>query len=556
MLVANGVLCYHCAFILFFWGEGMIENDIVDMDQHDTIEANELIAHWQTFGKLSRLSLETAATYSFSLQMALLVYLLAQINQDEEHLAAITLITSLLNSVVGIGVSPLLATGLVAGKELGQLREAQINGESEEALQLKREHLAAAFGNALIMSLLASPVMISLMVNSKPLMVYGLNQNEEVADIASFFIKYYALAIPAIMVRISADNILFAFEKTRPAMILSLINLALGMSLGSVLAFGLLGAPKMGTSGLLVGCIIDPWLTAIEYLIYMSTAPELKQFPFFNFYKPWTPYLKQLKETAAYGGSIAANMTVETTLSLVINAFAGIVGVNQQAAFSSIMQFSLFSFLLQVAYGQTCAQEISRKIGESQFKHASRAGTMGLVSLMTCIAPILITLSAYPSLLSQSTTKNNQSLNHILTTLAPIMFLGCAFDAMRFVLLQQLRVLGDDKRATMISMSSIVLGIILAGVLGLQTNLGINGVATGFTLSTGLAALLLMTRWISRIKASSIEQKKEEQLDAGALARLSFFGSSVRPSLAELSPTIELHTMNPMSEHECVSVAV
>ncbi|PJD96052.1 MAG: hypothetical protein CK426_06340 [Legionella sp.] len=531
----------------------MSDNEILSPEQQDegaTALVSEEGSPLQIFGKLSRLSWETAASYSFSMQMGMLVYLLSQLNDDEEHLAAITLITSLLNSLVGIGVSPLLATALVAGKELGELREAQKNGESDELLQLKREHLAAAFGNALILSMVTSPVIIAIMVNAKPLLVHGMNQDEAVAEIASSFIKYYSLAIPAIMVRISADNILFAFEKTRPAMILSLINLSLGMSLGSVLAFGKLGAPKMGATGLLVGCILDPWLTAAEYLIYLAVTPEFKSFPFLQWNKPWHPYWGQLKEMTTYGGSIAANMTVETTLNLVINLYAGIVGVRQQAAFSSIMQFSLFSFLLQIAFGQTAAQEINRKIGASQFELASLAGKMGIASLMAYILPVLITFSVYPQVLSLSASQNGQSLNQILQSLAPIMFAGCAFDALRFTLLQQLRVLGDDQRATAISMGSIVIGIVLSGVLGLKTELNINGVAAGFTFSTGLAACMLLLRWISRIQASSIEKNKAEGIDSVSVARLSFFSSVTINSRAGSEQDVELGVTNPIHSVE------
>ncbi|RUR08083.1 MATE family efflux transporter [Legionella sp. km772] len=519
------------------------ELDIEQASQEELGSKDTKMTHWQAIEKLSRLSLETAASYSFSMQMAMLVYLLSQLNVDEEHLAAITLITSLLNSLVCVGASPALAMALVAGKELGEFREAQKNGAAAEILQAKSEHLAAAFGNSLILSLPMSLLMITTMVNSKPLFIYGFNQDEAVADIASFFVKYYALAVPAMLVRFSADNILFAFEKTKPAMILSLVNLTLGMTIGSVLAFGKLGAPKMGVSGLLIGCVLDPWVTAAEYLVYIHCSPELKPYPFLHLYKSWTPYLAQLKEITAYTGSIAANMSVETTLSLMINIFAGMIGVEQQAAFSSIMQFSLFSFLLQIAFGQTCAQEINRQIGEAQFENASMAGKMGLLSLMIGILPVFVALSAYPSLLSKSAAENSKTLNPILQSLAPIMFMGDAFDAARFVLLQQLRVLGDDKHATAISMGCIALGIAMSGALGLKTNMGIDGVATGFALSTGLAAILLLMRWLKRIQPDFIADNKNERLSSGTLARLSL---GARPSLVSIDGTVEMRTSNPM----------
>ncbi len=541
---------YHYGLYLLT-GVVMLEEPKQDMEQAivniNTIQ-NSNVTYWHAFQKISRLSWQMSASYSFSLQMAMLVYLLGQLNDNDEHLAAITLITSLLNSVVIIGAGPLLGVGLVAGKELGELRDAQKNGESEEALQLRREHIAAAFGNALIISLVMSPLMLATTVSSKPLFNYAFNQNEEVAEIAAFFVTLYSVAIPGIMIRISADQILFTFEHTKTAMIVSLVNLAIGMSVGSILAFGAFGAPKMGPTGLLIGCILDPYLSALSYLVHLSTSSELSSFHFLDLYKSWQPYLNQLIEMSTFGGSILLNMTAETTMSLIINAFAGIISVQQQAAFSAIMQFSLFSYLLQIAFGQTCAQEMSRNLGEHHFYNASIMGKMGIIALLSYITPVLIFLSAFPETLCAMMGNNNHSLAQILQKLAPIMFVGCTFDALRFVLLQELRILGDDKRASVISMGCIALGIALAGTLGLQTEMGVYGVATGFTASTSLAAAILLTRWASRIGASSIEKHQKNNPTPETLPRLSFFGSSLRPSFSthKPSPSIEMSPISPM----------
>ncbi|MCR9192762.1 MAG: MATE family efflux transporter [Gammaproteobacteria bacterium] len=438
-----------------------------------------------------------------------MVYLLSQLDDSEDNLAAITLITTLINSIVCIGASPLLTMSLVAGKELGELQEAE-GTETEGQLQLRREHVSAIFGNGLIMSAAMTPFMVAGMVFSKALLVNVFNQNTHVAEITQSFLRPYSIAIPAMMVRICADQVMFTFKRTKPAMIIGLSNFVFSMSLGGVLAFGKLGAPKMGTTGILIGCILDAYLTAGGFALYLAKSPRLKEFNFFNFCKPWHPYLDQLNNARNLSRSMLISMTSETTMNFMTSGFAGVIGVQPQAVFSAIMQFSLFSLLLQIAFGQTAAQELSREIGANRFNNASRIGKVGIGALLVYIAPVLITLSVYPDILVDMLNQNdNQYFIKTLRYLAPIMFMGCILDASRFLLLQELRVLGDAQRSSIISCACIVSGIITAGVLGLKTEMGIYGVATGYTASAGLSSAILFARWIKRIEPRAIEASKK-----------------------------------------------
>jgi len=462
-----------------------------------------------SFQKVSKLSWQMSATYTFLMQLVILVYLLSQLDDSDENLAAITLITTLINSIVAIGISPLLTMSLVAGKELGELQDAE-NTETAQQLQLRREHISAIFGNGLIMSAVMAPFMIAGMVFSKSLLINVFNQNSRVAEITQNFARPYSIAVPAIMVRVCADQVMFTFKRTKPAMIIGLSNFAFSMSLGSVLAFGKLGCPKMGESGVLIGCILEVYLTAAGYSLYLLKSPRLRGFDFFDLRKPWQPYLDQLENARNLSRSVLVSMTAETTMYFMASSFAGMVGVQPQAVFSVIMQFSLFSLLLQIAFGQTAAQELSREIGANRFNNASRIGKVGVGALLTYIVPVLIILSVYPDILVDILNqKDNKYFIDTLRYLAPIMFAGCLLDATRFLLLQELRVLGDAQRASMISCLCISLGLIISGMLGLKTKMGIYGVATGYTGSMGLASAILIARWIKRIEPRAIEESKK-----------------------------------------------
>lgn len=83
------------------------------------------------FKRLSGLALPMAASYTFSLEMWLLVFFLIRLNSDETHAAAITPITVMINALVIIGISPLFAMSMIAGKKYGALKKVQLENNNE-----------------------------------------------------------------------------------------------------------------------------------------------------------------------------------------------------------------------------------------------------------------------------------------------------------------------------------------------------------------------------------------------------------------------------------------
>lgn len=463
-----------------------------------------------SFLRISKLSWQMSASYTFCIQMSAIVYMLSQLDDSEDSLDSITLVTSFINFLVFVGVSPLLPMSLVAGKQLGELDELERVGATfEHELKQKREHIAAVFGNGLIISAFVSPFMILPMVFSKNILTTVLGQNEDVAGIAQSFIRPYALTIPPLLARVCADQVMFMFKRTKPAMVMSLTTFSISLTIGGILAFGKLGSPKLGVDGVLLGCIIGVYIESLGYLVYLRQSPRLNKFNFYDLNKKWSPYYGQLNDISNLGGLMVLTMSTELSMNLMLNSFSGIVGKQEQAAMAAVLQFSLVSVLLQTAFGQVCAQEMSREMGKENFLQVSKIGKIGIIAIFFYITPVLLLLAIYPDILADIMAKNDQSMKDILKYLAPIIFVGCVLDAERFLILQQMRVLGDAQVSSTISASCVALGIALSGVLGLKTGMGIYGVATGFTASSGLATAILFSRWLSRIQPDVIKKNTE-----------------------------------------------
>ena len=497
----------------------IIENPILENSDnnsnvpvvHEDITHEEVsnpIVFKQAFTRVSKLSLQMTASYTFSFQMVFLVYLLSQLDDDEDNLAAITLITSFITTVVMIGISPLLPMSLIAGHEIGALHDAELNAEDEHLLQSRRERIAAVHRNGLFISAGMLPIMTSCMVFSKPILTDLFYQNEDVATIASKFIQPYAIALPGIMLRICSEQLMFSFGRTKAAMLIGLTNFTFCMSIGSLFTFGSLGLPRLGTTGLLIACIAESYLTAVAYSVYIAQSPRFKSFNFFDLMRPIEPHLAQLKKILKISKFNLFAMTVECTMDLTTSVLAGVVGTQEQAALSATMQFSLLTLLLQAAFGQSCSQEMSRELGQNHFSNVSHLGKFGLITSLMFTTPIPLTLAAYPAMLLPIIGEKNQETREILHYLAPIIFLGNIMDSARYNMVQQLRVLGDSRRSSVVSSACLTLGMSTSALLGLKTDLGIYGVAAGYSFGITLATASIFYRWINRIDSAVIEKNK------------------------------------------------
>lgn len=470
------------------------------------------------FKKISKSSLNMAMSYTFSLEVFFLVFLLSHLNEEEEALAADTLITNMINSLATIGFSPLFAMSIVGAQLAGKLKKLQ---ESESLLNEEKhaDHLnlmteikkqiSSIYRNGLFISAIVTPPIVATMVFAQPVLSSVFNQNTEVSQLAQNFLRPYSLAVPALMVRLSSEQIMFIWNQTKPAMIMALINLSIGMSLSVTLGFGYLGFPQLGNEGILIGYLTESYLTAISFTLYIGLHKEFKDFHFLSLFKSLKGNGAQMQTLLKLSKGFMFTVTTEMTMMLGTSFFAGMIGTTEQAAFAFTMQYMFLTFLMLAAFGQVSCQEMSRQLGAKEYEHASKIGRYGVLTTAAIIAPIPIILSIYPEFLMTVLGSNNTEIAAILEILVPIMSLGVIFDSIRFNLLQQLRALGDVNGSALVSTFCLANGLLSAGLLGLETDMGIYGVGIGYTSGVLLAAFALFLRWNSRIQPENIKNAIE-----------------------------------------------
>lgn len=480
-------------------------------------EDESVMGLFKIFRKLSGLSLPIALSFTFSIEMFLIALMINMSSDDDDEVASATLIVTIINTLVIMGMSPLFAMNITASKKIGELQKAEEDRVDEDELKQMREYIAGVNRNGNYIAAGITPPIMAGLIFSKPLLTEVFGQNEHVASLASDFLKVYSIAVPGLMSRIVSEQMMFSFEKPTAAMGLGLGSLAVGSGVALVLQKGWLGLPEMGPRGIATGFVLEAYMTAVAYGAYLAISPSLKNFHFFKLYKPFKKQLSQLWELAKNGSAISFTMATELAMALSLGILSGLLGPEQQSAMTCVNQYILFNFLLSVAFGQGTSQELNRLTGAKDIKNAKRMGVAGLVISTLYNVPIPLFFSVFPGLLVTSGQANANNIKSMLRILAPIISIGNMADAVRYNLLQQLRVLGSLKSSTAITMTTLLLGIALSAVLAFCTDLDIVGVGIGYAASNIFASLFLLVPWLRDIYKLDVPQEDEDEQNVNEL---------------------------------------
>lgn len=522
---------------------------VLEINSADRIEAqstkekqNELLSFSSVFKKISGLAIPMGLSFTFSFEVFLSVFLLHYLSTSDDEAAAATLVSVLMNSASIFWMSPLFAVAIHLSNLLGEWKSLQ-NKETVtiEELEQKKEIIASTNANSLLIaSVVTVPTFFTLFF-SKDLLVSIFHQSPAAASAAEAFLRPYSFAIPALMTRMSFEQIMFSFGKTKPAMWIALANLCAGGLLAGLLGFGLeigsVSIPRLGPVGVALGFVAESFLTSILYGVYVGFNRELR---IFNFFQNMLSRIKnnwdELKEILKLGSSITFTVAIELGLMLAIGIYSGLVGVKEQSAMTFNMQFIYFEFIALAAFSFSCAQEISRELGAKQFRNANQISKYGLLTTLTYLVPIPAFFAIFPKSLEFISGGASNEVSAMLKTLVPIMGVGTVFDIVRYNLLQQSRAYNDLLIPNIIAMFGMVGGIILAGALGLHTSLGIDGVGLGYMLGVAVAGTGLLINWLNKMSKVEYEANHTSSFSLSNSA-LSIFSKTKNKLLGKQNQT-------------------
>ncbi|MCD6045945.1 MAG: mdtK [Gammaproteobacteria bacterium] len=479
------------------------------------------------FKKISRIGIPMGLSFTFSFEIFLTVLLLQRLSESEEDTAAATAASTMMSTVCSLLLAPLFSVAICLSNKIGEWQEEE-NRESEneediqEPIQIlspaitrerKKEKIESTNINAfLLASVLTAPTVLTLYY-SRPILTTIFRQDEAVARSAAEFLRPYGFAVPGLAARFCIEQIMFSFGETQAAMWMALGSFSIGASLSVLLGFGInvgpLQIPRMEQKGVALGFVVESYLTALSYGLFVKFSKQYRQFDFYKVsVERVIRNLDGLIEILRLGGAITFTIAIELAMTLSVATFSGLLGTEEEAAMSYCMQFMYFELIMLAAFSITCTQEMSREVGAKKFSSAQNTGIYGLLTTLIYLTPLPVIFAVFPKALEiisggvpqdAPSSGTTEDISSMLAILVPIISLGFILDSARYNLLQQSRALNDLIVPNIIALIGMSSGIGLAAALGFATPLGIYGVGIGYTIGVGVTAGALGLRWWNRI---------------------------------------------------------
>lgn len=461
---------------------------------------------------IGKMSVPRMLSYTFSAQIAVDALLLNAINSDKNHLAATTLISTLMNSIIGLGLSGIFSLAVEVSNLRGQLALAENDPEisDDERTQIRTE-IAGAFKQGLVLGLIPVPFITACYFFSGDILVHLFKQDREVAQITQNFLRVFSVDALFISLRLCFEQVIFSFHHGIAAMIISLCSLAVGITVSVLLGFNLVGIPTLsGETGVAIGCVLEGYLTASFLALYLQFHPTFAQFQFFHFLKKIPDAKAQFWRLFTMGVSMFVSSCTSLALPLSTALMAGVLGVLPQSAWNFAVQLLSFTLIPILAFSQQACQEACVLMGKKNYLSIPSMSLGGLSALLFTLAPTSI-LAIRPNLLTSHLSTNAEQVSALLQVIMPIMVFSVFCNAVQFYALQQLRALGYQSEPTAISVVANLAAMGLAALLSFATNLDIYGTAIGYCLGLAGAAILLVIELAYYARPSYLQQHETQQ---------------------------------------------
>ena len=286
----------------------------------------------------------------------------------------------------------------------------------------------------------------------------------------------------------------------RPAMILSLLTLALKVPLNWVFMYGSFsqfGLPALGATGCGVASAVAGWLVAAVACWWWATWEAYRPYGMFQRFS--LPRWSDLAALLKLGLPIGATFLVDVTAFTFMALFIARLGATASAAHQIAANLSVLCFMLPTAIGHAAGVLAGQFLGAQQPAQARRACLQGYGLGMACTLVLAASLA-----LGRNSLAGFYTADPAVQTLAASLILWVAgyhlADGLQTVAVNVLR---GYKRATapMVIYAVALWGVGLAGgvAMGLYDWLGPPRGAAGFwqagTVALALAGLAVTAYW-------------------------------------------------------------
>ena len=337
--------------------------------------------------------------------------------------------------------------------------------------------------------------------------LFGLDA--ELAPLAAGYLRAMLFGLPGMMLFVNVRGFLEGYARTRPAMLVGLLGLALNVPCNYVLIYGKLGLPQLGAVGCGVATALCYWFMGLTLALYARREARCRKLgPLF------LPLL--LPRTAGEGGEArrvdwplvwrifriglpgALAACFEASLFAVTALLLAPLGKVVVAGHQIAMNFAGMVFMLPLSLNITAAIRVGQSVGAGRLGRARLSARTAL-----CMGAVSSLIIAACTALFREQIVHIYNDDPAVTALAmSLLLLGSCYqlvDALQTISIGILRAYNDPRIISLVCFTSywiigLPLGFTLARTDWLVPAMGPAGFWISYIVALGFGALCYLIR--------------------------------------------------------------
>ena len=398
-------------------------------------------------------------------------------------LAAVSLVNSIFTviMVIGIGISygltPLIAreNGRENFRECGKL-----------------------LANSLFINTVTSIGLFLIIYFGLLLIIDDIGQPPAVVAEAKPYLGLLGVSIVPLMIFNTFKQFAEGLGFTRQAMTISIIGNALNIFLGICFVKGLFGIAPMGVSGVGLSTLIDRTLMALTMGLYLLRSRHFK--PYLQYFSRRRISKVRSLKILKIGGPVAMQYAFEVSAFSGAAILMGTIGITQQAAHQVAINLAAMTYMMASGISAAATIKTGNNFGRKDFielRLSANSSYHIVLAFMLFTAFAFVLFNNYLPWIYTSDLAVIGAASQLLV-IAGVFQL---FDGAQVVGLGILRGLGDVNIPTFITFLAYwVIGLPVAYFLGIELEMGANGIWYGLTIGLLVSAGLLFIRYNGTVK--------------------------------------------------------
>ncbi len=326
------------------------------------------------------------------------------------------------------------------------------------------------------------------------------NQDAEVTELASQFLKSLSFFVIPIMLFSVLRNFVAALSKANIVMYISIAAVALNYLFTVWFVFGGFGIPPLGVFGAGVAITLVSWIMLLCLLAYVYYTKSLRGYGVFASRWKFDPEL--CKEIFVLGIPIAGLVFLEAGMFSAASILSGQFGAETLAAYEIVMSWVGIPFVLAMGIAEATMVRVSHGVGGGSISRARYSGLFGMITGSVFLVVLMaIPLGLPHFIISLFVSGGTSGSDKVIAIAIQLLFIAAifqVFDGLQGIAARALRGLKDSIAPLWIAgFGYWVLGIGGGAILAFHYELAGAGLWWGLALGLMTTSLLLSWRFCS-----------------------------------------------------------